>query len=168
MKERMDKKGEADPIKVIIGIVIVGLLAIFLILFFTGFFETIEEGRRTFTPEQIDLKVLACEGFVSTGASASFCKYQETDKLSYMNCDYSEIKTRLKQEGASGSEFNCQNPKSFCEDVRDGKETGITFNEKMTVNRLPCYKEGGTEGTDHWGVKKAETEGTASSTSKDG
>jgi len=151
MKKRMNKKAEGQW-GIMFGLIL-GLLVLLAVGYFMyNFFGTVEGGLETFTPEQIDLKVLSCQGFASSSFSDTFCKFQEIEKATYINCNLPEIKTRLAQEGIDFSEITCATEKEFCVEKKALDVKG-KYNDKITVNRLPCYKEGGTAGTDHWDVK---------------
>lgn len=130
---------------VIIGIVIVVIVAVLVLLFTTGFFDTLNKGLTTFTPEQVDLKVLACKTWTGADAKASFCKYEEFEKNTYMNCQFSQVADRLKAEGIEVEQFYCRGEpsapdpeKQFCEDAKGKKPGSVSFSDGMTINGQTC------------------------------
>ena len=142
MKKGMNKKAQSEGVGLgtILALVIGGIAVVVIILFFTGFFDTLNSGLTTFTPEQIDLKVIACQGFANSNTIATFCNFQEIDKNTYMNCQYDKIIERLV-ENANG--LTCtESEVAFCTKMKT--EKGTSFNDKITVNGKSCKKLGVT------------------------
>ncbi len=138
----MSKKGqEGTSTGTIIGVLIGFLLLVVMGYFIYNFFGTLDKGRETFTPNQIDIKVQACKAFVSVGAKESFCNFQELEKNTYLNCDHDKVKEALINEDYDISGLNCEKtPEQYCRDTKTNK--GDNFNDQITVNGEKCVKLG--------------------------
>ena len=149
----MNKKGEGQW-GLFFGLAIGGVAAILVILFFSGFFGSVNKGLETFTPEQVDIKFLACQGFTSPDFKDTFCEFQEIEKATYINCELPELKIRL-QENTDLNIVTCdaESEVAFCKEKRNAGKDG-KFNDEMTVNGLPCYKKDGNA-TEHWDIKSS-------------
>jgi len=159
----MDKRGQGNSIGMFVVIALGILALIFGYLFMSGFFTPITQGLEAFTPEQVDVKVLACEGFATLGATDSFCKFTELDnvKNTYINCELPSIKTQLEGKNTDLSQINCGDSvtatNKFCSSLSSSIVSKATLNGKIC---LGTSLEDAKKFCERVGEKRSYKEGT--------
>ncbi len=146
----MNKRGQEGNalIGIIIAILVLVLVAYLLIKGFGLFTDPFEN------PDFDRVLVEnTCSSYLSAGGSAYCFGSYMISKNAYINCAFAVKNYKIKVDGSESQ--TCEEVESaqgICTKLKD--ELGSKYDpKKIMVNRLPCYKEGGTEGTNHWNVQ---------------
>ncbi len=138
MKKMVNKKAQGQW-GIMFGLVLGVIVLVLAGYFIYNFFGAVEQGAETFKPEQIDLKVLSCQGYASPSFKDTFCKFQKIEKFTYLNCDYPEVKERLTQ-----SEVTCDDDtaEKFCVTLKPSDIPKIRVNGVVCPDIDESYAEG--------------------------
>ncbi len=89
MKRRgLNKKGaETSPLSVIIAIIILAVVAITVLYFFTGGFGQLTS-KFELLPSDVEALAQACGGYASAGFVIDYCAFRDVTDDNYINCKY--------------------------------------------------------------------------------
>tara|TARA_Y100000310_G_scaffold83835_1_gene80472 strand:- start:49 stop:498 length:450 start_codon:yes stop_codon:yes gene_type:complete len=145
MKRRgLNKKGaETSPLSVIITIIILAVVAITVIYFFTGGFGQLTS-KFELLPSDVEALAQACGGYASAGFVIDYCAFRDVKDDNYINCKYiyDEYKDKYDFENIDNcdTEIDGVNPAvDFCN--KNFKANKI---QKIFVNGKTCGGHGAT------------------------
>lgn len=139
----LNKRGmETSPMSIIISIVILAVVAITIIYFFTGGFGKISS-KFEFLPGDLEVEAQACKLYSESNLAIDYCDFKEVEKNNYVNCKY--IKTNFGESYDFEAISTCDGDleKEFCDKNIKSKDL-----EKVYMNDQTCksYATNETDG----------------------
>ena len=161
LKRGMNRKGEdASPISMIAGFILIAVVVVVAILFFTGSFGTIGDYFKA-APPAVEARIAVCQGAYNNGNTYTYCDQFEENTIGpetqYVNCQYPAIRNNIQV----GSEIVCKaieagkgltvaleyqdRGKYYCRDLlrTGGIKVGKTKVNDVLCSDLSCSDLGG-------------------------
>jgi hypothetical protein len=130
-----DKRGQNLSIGTIVLIALGLAVLVFLIIGFTRGFDIFFGNLGTIDPGKVEVLSQACRGYVDGNLKIAYCEFKEADGQ-YINCEFSQIKKVLNDEGVDISKFTCGD--NFKTDVCKEKVSSKNWNDKIVNGVESC------------------------------